>query len=211
MALKARLTQAEYDGLADGLRDAYVADGDDGYRLDLDPDATAEPAATADDDRLAKLETLVSALVNRKPERAKPADADLTVRVAELENQLQTERDSARAEKVNAAVSREASRLGVLPAAVDDVIARASGAGFALQDDGTVATESGTGIRQYIEGMRKTNGYLFRQPSGSAGRGQGIGTAAKPTNYVSDMDDHDFAANADAIARGETVVGETVN
>ena len=212
MALKARLNRAEYDDLADGLRAAYVADDDgNGYRLDVESDAAPTPAPAADDDRLARLESMVGALVQRKAEPKKPADADLLARVGELESALQAERDSARAEKVNAAISREASKLGVLPAAVEDVQARASGAGFALQDDGSVSTESGTTLPKYIEGLRKTNPYLFRQPTGSAGPRHGIGTPAKPVTYVSDMDDHDFAANAEAIAKGETVVGETVN
>lgn len=210
MALKRTLTRAEYDDLAtDGLRDLYVADGD-GYRLDVEAD-TAEPAAAGDDDRLARLESMVGALVQRRTEKPKPADADLLARVGELESQLQAEKDASRAEKVNAAIAREAGRLGVLPAAVEDVQARASAAGFALQDDGTVATESGTALPKYIDGLRRTNAYLFRQPTGSQPAARGIGTPAKPVTYVSDMDDHDFAANAEAIAKGETVVGETVN
>ena len=207
MALKAKLTRDEYDALDnDQLRGLYVADGDS-YRLDMEDDSP--PAPPADDNRLARLETLVASLVKQKPDKAKPADAEVIARVAELENQLETERATARAEKVNAAVSREATRLGVLPGAVEDVISRASGAGFALQDDGTVATESGTSLSAYIEGMRKTNGYLFRQPQGSQQPGS-MGSPPKPTKYVETMTDDEFLANAEAIAKGETVTG-TVN
>ena len=206
MALKRTLTAAEYDGLADGLRDLYVADGD-GYRLDVEPDATADTPPAADDDRLGRLETMVAGLVNRKPDKAKPASAELTARVADLETQLQTERATAAREKANAIVSREATRLGVLPGAVDDVLARAASAGFALQDDGGVTSDDGTTIAAYVGGLRKTSAHLFRQPTGSQQAGRTVGTAAKPTTYVENMDDHDFAANADAIAKGETVVG----
>ena len=152
---------------------------------------------------------MVTALVSRKTEKPKPADADLTVRVAELETQLEGERATARTEKINAVVSREATKLGVLPAAIDDVIARSAGAGFALQDDGTVATESGTSISAYVDGLRKTNSYLFRHPTGSQQPG-GIGSPPKSVKYVETMSDDDYLANVEAIAKGETVTG-TVN
>ena len=213
MALKARLTQGEYDGLDAGLRGAYVADGDDGYRLDLDPDATAStPAPAADDDRLAKLETMVSALVNRKPDKAKPADADLTVRVAELENQLQQEREATRTEKANAAISREAGKLGVLPGAIEDVLSRATAAGFVLADDGSVSTESGTTIRAYVEGLRKTSAHLFRQPTGSqqpALHG-GQRVAPKTTLQADDMNEETLLANLDKLG-GEVEIVDAVN
>ena len=176
---QSELTKTEYDGLdTDGLRALYVADGDN-YRLDVEDDSPSDPPN--DGDRLSRVESLLASLVNRKPEKPKPADADLTVRVAELESQLEGERAAARAEKMNAVIGREATKLGVLPAAVDDVIARASGAGFALADDGSVATESGTTITAYVEGMRKTNGYLFRQPTGS----QQPGSMGSPPNRLS--------------------------
>ena len=36
MALKRKITKADYDKLAADLKTEYVADGDDNYRLDLD-------------------------------------------------------------------------------------------------------------------------------------------------------------------------------
>lgn len=116
---------------------------------------------------------------------------------------------------INSALKDAATKLGVKPTALADVVSRAkgiwtlddNGSPIARDADGTnILSEKGSDpmdIGEWVEGLTKSAGHLFEPNSG--GGAKGSGTTSSGGRKVVSL--NDAGHHLEAIASGEAVVG----
>ena len=245
MALKAKITAEEHGALAEGLRAAYVQDGE-GYKLDLA--AADEPKDGAKDDAggdlksrldefrqnniklLKQLEEqgeqikTLTAAKQKADDAAKAADDEklsetqkLAKRIEELTTKIdettKTAEDRAKelaAEKMTAQVRDAATKAGIRPAAVEDVIVRARGFGFKPGENGAPGHPENKTLDDFFGGLKQDADFLFQPTAGDGGgsgsAGGGLPAGVRKVSWA-EYDTDDFKqANAKDIAAGKIVI-----
>lgn len=200
MALKRKITKAEWEALAEGLRAAYVEDGED-YKLDVE----AEPPPPTDDKK--RIQELERQLAEAKKPKPPASDA---ARIEKLEQELEKEQVARRDEKFTNVVSEAIAGAGFHPEASQDVLARVRAAGLTLQDDGSVSAqadgEQTVSLADFLKSVRRTAPHLHKPPTGATDKFGSPATRA-PKKTLQDVTPEQFAAQAEGIAKGEVAVG----
>lgn len=150
MPLKRTLTAEEHGALPEAVRPHYTRDAETGqFQLDAEPD----PALASGAERLKAVRAeLVEAKAAAKAASKTAADAPELTRMSEQVRQMEAQIATLREEKRVAAevVARKTLReqvaqvgagLGMVRGAEDDLVSRASAAGFTVRDDVAVVIE----------------------------------------------------------------------
>ena len=223
MALKKRLTKAEFEELPDALKSEYVKDGA-GYRLDLededpdedpdedededededpDEDEDEDPDEEADAKKIARLEREL-----RAAKRSGRSVGKLQRELRKIQKDLKRERSARREERYLGAIRDHLSTREVASGHLEDVIARIRRAGLELQEDGTVARVDDDGetltLEDYVDQLEQKDApRLFGQPQGSSTVPGGPRRRNPNAETIHNPTRADRVANAEKIAKGE--------
>ena len=229
--LKRTLTSEEHTALASEWQALYAvaADGN-GYTLDVDPDPALHAAQTKlgemRENNIAQKKQLDKALQEKSP----PENAALQEQVADLARGLQEEREGRKHDKklhldrhFQLRVAEIATKCGVIPEGITDMISRARTSGFRVEsEDGTVAAFKSDNavmskrdpsvrltLTEWMNDQRRDGaGHLFKPSRGTDGRPQ-ESTGTIIDGVLHNPSESEFGRNLADIASGKIQVGET--